>query len=769
MEPQPFVRVDQPPPYQLGKGIHTPVSFQLSQWSYKLEKEPLAKGGQGEVYLATRSDGLKVAIKLATGATSHQALQHEIRMLRSLEQAGVLGVVQCLDVIDVDDRMGMVMNRYDNDLGSWLKDVSQNPSRNSFDDILQKMAILGRTIGRMQGVSVADDVVVHRDIKPENIFMTEDGRIALGDFGGALAITSLEAVELSLFGTPMWAPLDQILPGKTIPDPTWDTYAACVMLYAAITGSRPAYQADPRALLTPAGRRLWNIATEAIKGQGLDSQTKREVFIRDRGGTTASDLVDLTGASALIATDKKLLNTRIEMLASKAGVSQNRVRILQTGIWNLLCRGLSPVSHPSPPNRYRDGNELAENLEDLRDLLDSGVPPTENKLKTLLGLEPPDSPMNIEIGEEIRNGSSSSMVFGCWATAIIGLCISLSLVLGVFFQLDWFLSMLDLSVPSRVSIPAQSVMTQQPVDAFEGRGKDLIGLEVLVKSNRLKYSGEERLVFHYQSDTRIKSPVVTLTRNNASKETMDITLPDMQAGIHYVSILLTSDSGLDSGLYDVKYKNGRVTSLVKDRVTGAGNPNTRSVAFADWTTSKKNLVSVFYPQTVAALEMDRCEVSNTDWQACMVAGHCAPPVAGSTQDNVPVTVETIEKAQAYCEWKGGTLPTVLQWKAAAGTTRFPWGEADPNCSVVNGLGCENQPRPTCSTPLGKSVFNVEDMAGNVREWCWSNNMHSEARIMGGGYQSSPSDLGAQSMLFPPEGSTITDTGLRCVYPEREKK
>jgi formylglycine-generating enzyme required for sulfatase activity len=66
------------------------------------------------------------------------------------------------------------------------------------------------------------------------------------------------------------------------------------------------------------------------------------------------------------------------------------------------------------------------------------------------------------------------------------------------------------------------------------------------------------------------------------------------------------------------------------------------------------------------------------------------------------------------------LTTEAQWeKAARGTDqrRFPWGNADANCSLLNYTDCVNKTMPVGSYPSGVSPYGVHDMSGNVAEWC----------------------------------------------------
>ncbi len=115
-------------------------------------------------------------------------------------------------------------------------------------------------------------------------------------------------------------------------------------------------------------------------------------------------------------------------------------------------------------------------------------------------------------------------------------------------------------------------------------------------------------------------------------------------------------------------------------------------------------------------------------------GYCADgdwkDYAGKGRERHPVVSLTWDDAVEYCAWAGGALPTEAQWeKAARGTDGriLPWGDAwdasKCNCclgpkvpgmaDLYNGRGTA----PVGSFPDGASAYGVEDMAGNVWEWC----------------------------------------------------
>jgi serine/threonine protein kinase len=381
---------------------------------YALDAQPVARGAQGTVWFARRDDGRKVAIKVAAESNhAAAALLREIATLRALADAGVRGVVTVLDAIEVDGRPAMVMPRYPSHLGTWLDGVTKSPTAGALRDILYRTEQLARILARVHATPIDGGQPVHRDVKPENVFLDHVGELCLGDFGGAMAIEGLRSVELALFGTPMWAPLDQILPGTTIPDPTWDTYALCVLLYGALTGKRPAYQADPTELLTEDGRALWRAARQAIEAEPADRAAWHRRFGQLRKGTTARDLVDLTGRAALVAADRATLVEGVTRLTRLAGLPAGGRDKLIAGLWTLLARGLSPVGHPSPPNRYRDADELADELARHRAVVEAELQKARSS-----------DLMRLEVTAVTDVGAPRSVVgtgFGTAATAVVAI------------------------------------------------------------------------------------------------------------------------------------------------------------------------------------------------------------------------------------------------------------------------------------------------------------------------------------------------------------
>lgn len=85
----------------------------------------------------------------------------------------------------------------------------------------------------------------------------------------------------------------------------------------------------------------------------------------------------------------------------------------------------------------------------------------------------------------------------------------------------------------------------------------------------------------------------------------------------------------------------------------------------------------------------------------------------------PATETTWAGARAYCVWRGGDLPTEVQWEAAArgdDDRIYPWGNEEPNAERVSASGHTGLTAPVGSAPAGASPFGLLDMAGSLAEW-----------------------------------------------------
>lgn len=149
--------------------------------------------------------------------------------------------------------------------------------------------------------------------------------------------------------------------------------------------------------------------------------------------------------------------------------------------------------------------------------------------------------------------------------------------------------------------------------------------------------------------------------------------------------------------------------------------------------------------------------------------------------NRPVTGVSWFEADAYCRWVHGRLPTEAEWEWAARgaeARRFPWGPEKPTADHANMMLNVGEPSPVGIYPLGATPEGVQDLAGNVFEWCadWFGQYdpdlgphpkgpsYGTLRVLrGGSFNFVPLYLRASYRGSVPPGYRGADRGFRVVW------
>lgn len=131
-----------------------------------------------------------------------------------------------------------------------------------------------------------------------------------------------------------------------------------------------------------------------------------------------------------------------------------------------------------------------------------------------------------------------------------------------------------------------------------------------------------------------------------------------------------------------------------------------------------------------------------------------------TNINLPITGVTCQDAIAFCEWKGGRLPTKLEWEyAALGGQAYKYAGSNVYEEVAWYGGNSNG---KCHE-IGKlkpNGFGLYDMSGNAAEWTSSKSEFSDNNIYMGGSWGNSFKIECHEEGHPPNLKRDINIGFR---------
>src|SRR6476646_11726659 len=201
---------------------------------YEITRE-LGRGGTAIVYLAReRATGAEVAIKLirAKDLEDEEAMARfarEARFVASLAHPNVVGVHRVLDLGAAG--IALVMTHIS---GRTLKQVIHDERPLAPEFVVR---ILREVASALSAAHVMG--IIHRDVKPENIFINDDARALLPDFGVARSMSGDTQLTMHgvAIGTPAYMSPEQI--DGTDLDGRGDIYSLGLVGWEMLTGHRP--------------------------------------------------------------------------------------------------------------------------------------------------------------------------------------------------------------------------------------------------------------------------------------------------------------------------------------------------------------------------------------------------------------------------------------------------------------------------------------------------------------------------------------------------
>ncbi|WP_427017158.1 Stk1 family PASTA domain-containing Ser/Thr kinase [Pseudarthrobacter sp. P1] len=196
-----------------------------------LVQSKVARGGMSTVYLATDHRlNRYVALKVLH---PHLALDENFvaRLQREAQAAAQLSHPHVVSIFD---------QAYNGQLAYLVMEYV--PGNTLRDELNARGALTPREALRyldavVEGLGAAHAAgLVHRDVKPENVLLSHDGRIKIGDFGLARAVTTTTNTA-TLIGTVAY--ISPELVNGELADARSDIYSVGIMLYELLTGQQP--------------------------------------------------------------------------------------------------------------------------------------------------------------------------------------------------------------------------------------------------------------------------------------------------------------------------------------------------------------------------------------------------------------------------------------------------------------------------------------------------------------------------------------------------
>ena len=199
---------------------------------YTLIKK-LGHGGMGEVWLAQNKIGKQAAVKLLLDeyCKSEQIVsrfENEARLMAKLEHPNIRKVYD----YETDDNKPYILMEYLS--GNDMNQRVERKEKFSPEQIREwwNQAVKALNYTHKQGV-------IHRDIKPSNLFVCDDGKLKLMDFGIAKGNGDQKLTQTGMrMGTLLYMSPEQITDSKRVNYKT-DVYSLAITFFYLITGKAP--------------------------------------------------------------------------------------------------------------------------------------------------------------------------------------------------------------------------------------------------------------------------------------------------------------------------------------------------------------------------------------------------------------------------------------------------------------------------------------------------------------------------------------------------
>jgi serine/threonine protein kinase len=367
----------------------TPISQGLQIGDYAVE-EKIGAGGMGIVYRAShKKTGKRVAIKVLSGAHSHDAsavrrFVLEIRTLNEIHHPNLVNIFSFGQL--TDGRYYYVMEYLEGcSLGALIRGRGRLRAQDALPVFLDICKALEATHAKG---------IVHRDLKPDNVFLVAPtsgsragsrARIAkLLDFGLAKLVEEerhsspqLTAAGMAV-GTPQYMAPEQCKAHRV--DARTDLYALGVMLYEAVTGRLPFDGRTTLEIWEAHVRRLPQSPAElAPDNVSTDLESIIMTLLAKSPEERFSSAAAVAGALASQLEGPERVSLDVVGAITTGASASDVARAIPSSINSMQLIPLGGVQEGGDPGSAR---KRSAGAQDLRDMLDADLEIAEPALET---------------------------------------------------------------------------------------------------------------------------------------------------------------------------------------------------------------------------------------------------------------------------------------------------------------------------------------------------------------------------------------------------
>ncbi len=606
--------------------------------------------------------------------------------------------------------------------------------------------------------------ILHRDIKPANILLTDSGEPMLSDFGIAKLFEGNQTAALTgsgvAIGTPEYMAPEQ---WTGITSPQSDLYSMAVVLYELVAGRKPYVADTPAGFLIkqameplPSPRTFTADLPEAAE-QVLIKALAREPRDRYADVNTLVGALENLQLGAMVApiTEPKEIKETRKDTAQKSEISSSpdiskphdgeSIRFEQVS-------QLQAPAEPTPPSEHFEKPPESQRAEK------SLVLPVQPEKVT--GHREADKSLPSPIQRE-KFPSPRRAFPSVLNLIVIGSLCMFAVGIGLVFV--WLLG------PGIPLVPASTTIATVTFTLTRAA-----------------------------STPTALTPSVTASPNPNPTDAANPTMTPLPAQItdfNGAEMVLVS-----AGEFSMGDTIEEALAECQRLFPTTFADNCKAEYFTDETPPHKVDLAAYY--------IDKYEVTNALYKACVDAGVCMKPVKTNSEthpayygmpgySDYPVIWVNWNMAKKYCEWRDARLPTEAEWEKAArggSSQNYPWGNTldgakanfcDTNCSKSHANKNFNDGysdvAPANAFSDGASIYNIFNLSGNVSEWVadwYSPDTYSLANglvanpsgpssgtayvIRGGSWLRFPVNLRSVTRSSNPPEYAANDLGIRCV-------